>query len=59
MTLGLLIAFAILAGVAAARAAGWFVWMRQRQQGHLPDYLLYLVAGLAIGEAPVDGGNAR
>ena len=25
-------------------------WVRQRQQGHLPDYILYLVAGLvAIG----------
>lgn len=22
-------------------------WVRQRQQGHLPDYILYLVAGLA------------
>jgi hydrogenase-4 component B len=21
-------------------------WVRQRQQGHLPDYILYLVAGL-------------
>jgi hypothetical protein len=22
-------------------------WVRQRQHGHLPDYILYLVAGLA------------
>lgn len=30
-------------GVMAASA-----WVRQRQQGHLPDYILYLVAGLAV-----------
>jgi len=31
-------------------------WVRQRQQGHLPDYILYLVAGLAaVGVLAVFG----
>ena len=32
-------------------------WVRQRQQGHLPDYILYLVAGLAAMGALVVFGN--
>lgn len=31
-------------------------WVRQRQQGHLPDYILYLVVGLvAMGVLVVFG----
>jgi len=34
-------------------------WVRQRQQGHLPDYILYLVAGLAAVGVLVVFGNMR
>lgn len=34
-------------------------WVRQRQHGHLPDYILYLVAGLAAVGTLVFWGNMR
>jgi hydrogenase-4 component B len=34
-------------------------WVRQRQRGHLPDYILYLVAGLAAVGALVLAGSWR
>lgn len=34
-------------------------WVRQRQQGHLPDYILYLVAGLVAVGVLVLVGNMR
>jgi len=34
-------------------------WVRQRQQGHLPDYILYLVAGLAAVGVLVVFGSTR
>ena len=34
-------------------------WVRRRQQGHLPDYILYLVAGLAAVGMLVVFGNMR
>ena len=34
-------------------------WVRQRQQGHLPDYILYLVAGLAAVGVLVIFGSMR
>lgn len=34
-------------------------WVRQRQQGHLPDYILYLVAGLAAVGVLVVFGNLQ
>lgn len=34
-------------------------WVRRRQQGHLPDYVLYLVAGLAAVGVLVFLGNMR
>jgi hypothetical protein len=61
MTMDRLMVFAILVLGLRARANGLcraigpvsdvvmaaWSWVRQRQQGHLPDYILYLVAGLA------------
>ena len=34
-------------------------WVRRRQQGHLPDYILYLVAGLAAMGGLVVLGNMQ
>lgn len=43
-------------GEAVMAASGW---VRQRQQGHLPDYILYLVAGLAAVGLLVVFGSIR
>ena len=44
-----------LSGLVMAASA----WVRQRQQGHLPDYILYLVAGLAAVAVLVVFGNMQ